>query len=112
MSELPSVNETPISKTEDHQPETQRVVEVEQTMQNTSTKAEEEKVEVALPPILQPGPANHQVEATVASVPGNLINKGKTVSSLTTVALKTFSDLQRKLASHYQNLKQKVGIGG
>lgn len=71
----------------------------------------EEKVDVALPPELQPEAvvANPAETKVVSTTPSIYINKGKTRSNLTSVAVATFLDLQRKLALHYQKLKTQVG---
>lgn len=60
--------------------------------------------EVALPPVLQ---ENQTSQTEVAKpVSPEYIHKGARISSLTHVALETFRDLQRKLAVHYQKMKQ------
>jgi len=62
--------------------------------------------EVAFPPVLQK--TQTTPAEIVKPISQEYIQKGAKISSLTHIALETFRELQRKLALHYQKMKERT----
>lgn len=113
MPELPISPETPpsLNNSETTAPNERPAVIEPIKLEVNSSEAPKE-IATPLPPILQPDSEGSIGSTTVAptAAPTGLVHKGARVSGLTNVALRTFAALQRKLAAHYQKLREKVGV--